>query len=182
MGSKSDSGAQTLEDHGDLVNLGNTNPRYNFGVRGGFNWNNFDFMIFLQGVGKRTAMMDNFAIMPYFRPWLHPQRHHMDYWSEDNPDAFWPRLYARGEHNYLPSEKWVQNAAYVRLKDLQIGYTIPSAIVNRVGIERLRFYFAGRDLWEMTKTFDFIDPEMPNGATFMYPFTRKYTFGVNLTF
>ena len=176
------SGEQSKEDHGDLVNLGDTNPRYNFGFQAGFKLKDIDFMVFFQGVGKRNFIMDEFAIMPYFRPWLHPQRHHLDYWSEENTDAFWPRLYARGDHNYLPSDKWVQNAAYLRLKDIQIGYSLPESVLDKIGISQLRIYVSGRDVWETTKTFDFIDPEMPNGATFIYPFNRKFTLGLNLTF
>lgn len=177
-------GNQTVQDHGDLVYLGNSNPRYTFGLRAGFNWNRFDFTIFMQGVGKRIFMMDQFSMMPFYRPWLYPQKQHLDYWTEDNRDAYWPRPYTydRGDLNFKTSEKWIQDAAYVRLKDIKIGYTFSPDITSRAGIERLRIYLAGHDIWETTKTFDYIDPETPNEATFMYPFRRKYTAGINITF
>lgn len=175
-------GKQTVSDHGDLEFMGSQNPRYNFGLQGGFTWKNLDFLIFFQGVGKRVFLMDQFSMMPFFNPAINPQRQHLDYWTEDNRDAFWPRPYNKGTHNFRPSDKWLQDAAYIRLKDLQIGYTIPRPVIEKAGIEKLRVYLEGRDLWEITKTFDYIDPESPSGATFVYPFRRKLTVGVNLIF
>ena len=175
-------GNQTEEDHGDLVYLGNSNPRYTFGLQGGFNWKGLDFMVFFQGVGERVFLLDKTLSMPYFRAWFGPQEHNLDYWTPENTDAFWPRLYVKGEHNYEPSDKWVQDAAYIRLKDLQIGYTFPDELLSRLAIEKLRIYIAGHDIWEATGAFDFIDPETPDQATFQYPFRRTYTVGLNLNF
>src|SRR5690554_5114461 len=139
-------GNQTVEDPGDLVYLGNTNPRYTFGLQGGFNLKGFDFSVFFQGVGQRVFLVDNTQIEPYQRPWFGPQKHNLDYWTVDNRDAFWPRLYVRGEHNFRPSDKWLQNAAYIRLKDIQLGYTLPDRLLSGVGIERIRLYIAGHDV------------------------------------
>lgn len=175
-------GSQTFEDHGDLVYMGNTNPRYTFGLQGGVNMKGFDFMIFFQGVGKRSFLLDNTQIQPFQSPWFGPQKHNIDYWTPENTDAFWPRLYAKGNHNFLPSDKWIQNARYIRLKDIQLGYTIPSQVLSRLAVEKLRVYIAGHDVWESTGVFDFIDPETPDKATYQYPFRRTYTVGVNLTF
>ena len=175
-------GNQRVDDHGDLVYLGNTNPRHNFGVRAGFNWNLIDFSLFFQGVGKRVFLMNNFSLMPFFQAYLNPHEHHLDYWSEDNPDAFWPRPYVRALHNFKPSNKWIQDAAYIRLKDIQIGYTMPDKLTSMVNISKLRLYFAGRDIWEITKTFDYIDPEFPNNASHQYPFRRSYSVGINVSF
>lgn len=176
------SGSQTEADHGDLVYLGNSNPRYNFGIRGGFNWKGFDFSLFLQGVGKRVFMLDEQLIMPYSYAEFGPQKHNMDYWTPENRDAFWPRLMVRGTHNFLPSDKWIQDAAYLRIKDIQVGYTIADRLVSRLGITKLRVYAAGHDVWETTGTLDFIDPETPNQATWQYPFRRSYSVGLNLNF
>ncbi len=175
-------GSQTEEDHGDLVYLGNNNPRYSFGIQTGLNWKGVDFSLFLQGVGRRVFMLDTQYIMPYSSADFGPQKHNMDYWKEDNRDAFWPRLMVAGTHNYMASDKWIQNAAYIRLKDIQIGYTVPNRLFSRIGIKKLRFYVAGHDVWEFTKVLDFIDPEMPNQASYQYPFRRSYTIGLNLNF
>ena len=177
-----DAGDQTFENPGDLQYLGNSGPRYTFGLQGGFNMKGFDFMVFFQGVGKRVFLLDKELIQPFSRPWFGPQEHNMDYWTPENTDAYWPRLYTAGDHNFLPSDKWLQNAAYVRLKDIQIGYTIPEQVVSRLAITKLRFYIAGHDVWEATKAFDFIDPETPDKATYQYPFRRTFTVGVNLNF
>lgn len=175
-------GTQTDDDHGDLVYMGNTNPRYTFGLQGGLTFRGIDFSLFLQGVGKRSFLLDATEIQPFSQPWFGPQKHNLDYWTPENTDAFWPRLYAKGGHNFLPSDKWIQNAAYVRLKDIQIGYTLPEQVLSKFAVQKLRFYIAGHDIWETTKVMDFIDPETPDKATFQYPFRRVYTLGVNLTF
>jgi hypothetical protein len=179
---KINAGKQTREDHGDLEYLGNTNPRYTFGLQGGFNVKGFDFMVFFQGVGKRAFLLDNAVIEPFWRAYFAPQQYHLDYWTPENTDAAWPRLFAAGEHNFLPSDKWVQDAAYLRLKDIQLGYTLPEQLVSKAGITKLRFYVAGHDVWETTGVLDVIDPETPDQATFQYPFRRTYTVGVNLNF
>lgn len=174
-------GDQTKEDHGDLVYLGNTNPRYTFGIQGGFNWKNIDISLFFQGVGKRVATMDGPLFPLYFAARTY-HKGHLDYWTEDNPDAFWPRLYRVGQHNFKTSERTLQNAAYIRLKDIQLGYSLPDGLLNHIGIQRIRFYVAGKDLWEFTKVLDYMDPEIPNQVTYQYPFSRRYTLGVNLNF
>lgn len=120
--------------------------------------------------------------MPFAYSWVNPYTIHRDYWTPDNRDAYFPRLYERGFHNYKVSDRWVQNGAYIRLKNVQLGYTIPKKVTMRAGIEKLRVYFTGQDLWEKTKTLEIYDPEMPQGSSYRYPFTRGFAFGVNLTF
>ena len=173
-------GEQTLEDHGDLVYLGNNNPRYTYGIQGGFEWKWIDFSVFFQGVGKRALLLD-VPVYPYYFGARNPFAEHLDYWTPENPDAFWPRPYANGRHNFDPADRWVQNASYLRLKDLQVGFTFPDAWMSKIGVQKLRVYFAGRDLWEKTKVLDFIDPEIKN-QTYQYPFSRRYTIGLNLSF
>lgn len=179
---KISAGSETEADHGDLVYLGNDNPRYTFGLQGGLSWKGFDVTLFFQGVGKRVFLLDNTEIEPFQKPWFGPQKHNLDYWTPQNTDAFWPRLYSKGNHNFLPSDKWIQNAAYVRLKDAEIGYTLPLKLVSKFGASLLRFYLDAHDSWEATGAMDFIDPETPDNASFQYPFRRVYTVGVNLSF
>ena len=175
-------GDQTFEDHGDLQYLGNNNPRYTFGLQGGLNMKGFDFMVFFQGVGKRVFLMNNAVVQPYWQPYFTPQSYMLDYWTAENTDANWPRLMVSANHNFLPSDKWVQDAAYIRLKDIQLGYTVPQPLVSKLSITKLRFYVAGHDVWEATRVLDVIDPETPDQATFQYPFRRTYTVGMNLNF
>ncbi|MHA7110675.1 TonB-dependent receptor [Sunxiuqinia elliptica] len=179
---KINAGRQSIEDHGDLVYLGNTSPRYNYGITANASYKGWDFTAFFQGVGKRNFYVNNMDLMPFAYSWVNPYTIHRDYWTPDNRDAYFPRLYERGFHNYKVSDRWVQNGAYIRLKNIQLGYTIPKKVTMRAGIEKLRVYFTGQDLWEKTKTLEIYDPEMPQGSSYRYPFTRGFAFGVNLTF
>lgn len=103
----------------------------------------------------------------------------MDRWTPENPNAFFPRMYQTSAHNFRPSDRWVQNGSYVRLKNLQIGYRVP---FKKRAIQDCRLYISGQDLWESTKVLSVFDPEVGNnvGAT-AYPFFRTISFGVNLT-
>lgn len=185
---KINAGKESVDDHGDLVYLGNTNPRYNFGITANAAYRGFDFTLFFQGVGKRSFYVNNMDLMPFAYSWVNPYTIHRDYWTEDNRDAYFPRLYERGFHNFKVSDKWLQDGAYIRLKNIQVGYTIPEKVTMHAGIEHIRVYFTGQDLWETTKTLNIYDPEMsfnpdtPNKNSYKYPFTRGFAFGVNLTF
>jgi hypothetical protein len=112
-------------------------------------------------------------------------------WTPTNTDAYYPIL-TTGQNgtgglntwNYQVSDWSVENGAYIRLKNLVLGYTIPEAITKRFGTTRLRVYYAGSDLWESTKIRDGWDPEATRGVSSLerYPFYRLHTAGLNLTF
>lgn len=175
-------GKGTIDDHGDLVNLGTNAPRYTFGLDLGFRWKGFDFSAFLQGVGSRKFLLKTNALMPFFENWRYPLAEQRDFWTIDNPEAFWPRPYRGSSHNYAVSDKWVQNAAYIRLKNIQIGYTLPKTLTEKVKMSKVRVFVSGQDLWEYTKVFNFIDPETPDNKDFVYPFYRVVSTGLNITF
>ena len=179
---KISAGSQTIKDHGDLVYLGNTSPRYSFGLSGGLNWKSFDASLFFQGVGKRVFMPHDAEKAGFSAHYICPNKTQMDFWTPDNPDASFPRVYSNGSHNFLPSDYYIQDGAYIRLKDIQISYTLPDNLLSKVGIEKLRVYIAGHDIWELTKTFDYIDPEDVSEQRYLYPFLRTYTAGINLSF
>ena len=174
-------GDGTKENHGDLVCLGNSNGRYLYGLNLSAQWKGFDLAVMFQGVAKRKMLIDTEAIAPFGRTHQMPWTVHRDYWTEDNPDAFWPRLYNyNGDmFNFQPSDKWVQNAAYLRLKNITLGYTIP---VSKRYIEKLRVYVSGNDVWEKSDILKVFDPEAGNnvGRNY-YPFFRTWSFGVNVT-
>jgi hypothetical protein len=107
---------------------------------------------------------------------------HRDYWTEENPDAFWPRIYNNNgnDFNFKASDKWVQNGAYVRLKNIQLGYKLP---INKRIVEHARIYLSGTDLWEYTNVLPVFDPEVGNNASAnYYPFFRTWSLGLNFTF
>lgn len=178
-------GSGTLADTGDLVCLGNTTPRYLYGLNLSAQWRGFDVSVMFQGVGKRNELIQFSALAPLSATGSMPWTIHRDYWTEDNQDAFWPRLcnYANNDFNFKPSDKWVQNAAYIRLKNLTVGYTLP---IPKRYVERVRLYVTGEDIWEHTKMLSVYDPEQANDTSgisrSLYPFFRSWTVGVNVSF
>lgn len=173
-------GEGTPENPGDLVYLGTTNARYTYGLDLGFDWKQFDFSVFFQGAAKRKFLIDEGTLSPMLGTADMPWTIHMDRWTPENPDAYFPRMYQTSAHNYRSSDRWAQNGSYLRLKNLQLGYTVP---VRTDKVQRLRVYFSGQDLWEMTEVMRVFDPEVGNnvGAT-TYPFYRSFSFGLNVTF
>lgn len=175
-------GSGTPEDPGDLIYLGNSNGRYLYGFNLGAQWKGFDISVMFQGVAKRKMLIDAAALAPFYQDYQMPWTIHRDYWTEDNQDAFWPRLYQYkgNDFNFEASDKWVQNAAYIRLKNLTLGYTVPIA---KKYVERLRVYVTGEDIWEHSQLLEVFDPEAGNnvGRSY-YPFFRTWTIGLNLTF
>jgi len=180
---KINGGTNSVTDHGDLAYLGNTSPRYNFGINGGLNWKNIDFSVFFQGTGKRTVMIYPYEALPFLNSWRMPYKENLNYWTPSNTQAQYPRLYSGGTQNAVMSSFWAGNAAYIRLKNLQIGYTIPARITQKIKIEKARIFFSGENIWESTKLwYKYMDPENPNNSSFEYPFYRTYALGVNINF
>ncbi len=172
-------GGATPDDPGDLVYLGNSNSRYLYGLTLSAQWKGFDFSMMFQGVGKRHILINTAAIAPFYNTYQMPWTIHRNYWTEDNMNAEWPRPYNGSSFNFHPSDKWVQNAAYLRLKNITLGYTVP---INKRYIEKLRVYISGNDIWEHSDLLKVYDPEVTNniGRSY-YPFFRTWSFGVNIT-
>jgi len=169
---------------GDVVNLGNTAPRYTYGMNLNAAWKRLDLSIFLQGVGKRTLFRDGDYRMPWSDWWRQPPLfYYGQTWNEDRPNAPYPRL-SHGDirfWNYQPSTLQEINAAYVRLKNLQVGFTLPERLIARARMTRARVYFSGFDLWEKHSVKGGWDPESASHG-FNYPFQRLYSFGMDITF
>lgn len=186
---KIDYGKWTLDDHGDYHIIGNSRPRFTFGLSAGADWNGFDFNVFFQGVGKRDYCpggSDLFFWGIYSQPWTNiTYGNYYDRWTEENPNGYFPRFksyVAEGTEAAIPQTRYMQNAAYIRLKNLTAGYTIPKAIMGKTPIDRLRIFFSGDLLFEFSGLYKYykVDPEGLGGQ--MYPFQRSYSFGLNVTF
>lgn len=172
-------GGGTPEEPGDLVYLGSSNGRYFYGINLGLQWKGFDFSVMFQGVAKRKVLIEAAQIAPLASTSEMPWTIHRDYWTEENPNAYWPRLYSGNSFNYNPSDRWVQDASYIRLKTLSIGYTVP---LKKFNIEKCRVYVTGNDLWEHTNMLKVFDPEVGNKPSAnYYPFFRTWTIGLNIT-
>ena len=192
------SGADTVDNPGDRKIIGNSQPRYQYGLTLGFNWNGIDFSAFFQGVGKQDWYPSTDARYfwgPYARPfssWI--QRDFLDRcWSEENPDAYFPRPRAYvagvGANRELTTvnDRYLQNLAYCRLKNLTVGYTLPKVLTQKVMIESLRVYFSGENLAYVAPGFhsDYMDPEAAaktKGKYPIYPWQKTFMFGIDITF
>lgn len=175
-------GSYTKADHGDLIYLGSSQPRYSYGFDAGFSWKGLDFSVFLQGIGERKVLVQAKYSMPFVDGWQQPWNIHQDYWRPDNIDPAFPRLYAGQNQNLAPSSFWVTNAAYVRLKNLQLGYTFHFTGSQPL-IKTVRIYFSGQDLWEINSMkIRYYDPEQAANTGYQYPFFRSFTLGLNATF
>lgn len=173
-------GKNTLGDMGDQTIIGNTTPRYSYGLTGGFEYKGFDFEMFWQGIGKRDYMCGGYAFWGFTSEWDVPLEQALDYWTVENTDAYFPRPTWQNGGNRKNSDRYLQNAAYIRLKNLTLGYTFPKQIMSKAGISRLRIYLQGENLLTFTPLIDSFDPETLNNMT--YPISKKYSVGLNLTF
>lgn len=203
-------GSRTLDDHGDLSIIANTSPRYNFGMSAGFKWKGLDFNMFWQGIGKRDFLPHNNS--EYF--WgimgspnssaIFSGGKMLDYWRPadetnmlgPNTDAYFPKPYfsfTERDKNVQDQSRYVLNAAYLRLKNLQIGYTVPPAFLKRLLIQRARFYVSCENLLTFSKLPKMYEPETAvavsqrdgNGDRDMgeiYPINQMFSLGVNLSF
>lgn len=175
-------GAHTKADHGDLVYLGSSQPRYSYGFDGGFSWKGLDFSVFFQGIGEKKVMIPVKYNMPFYDGWQAPWAIFTDHWTTSNRNAAFPRLYLDDRHNTHSSSFWLMNAAYIRLKNLQVGYTFRFASYRPL-LKSLRLYFSGQDLWEISKMkIKYYDPEQSGYTGFQYPFFRSFTLGVTANF
>lgn len=155
-------GDNTADSHGDKAILGNTLPRYQFSLRLGAAWKNFDFDVYFQGVGKRSLWVGGNLALPGYtsgEPWFEGQE---DYWTPENTDAFYPQptVYAQAmKWNYQVNDRFLLNMAYLRCKTMTLGYTLPKNLLSKAYISSLRVYVTGENLFEFTDKNLPIDPE-----------------------
>ena len=188
-------GKQTLKDHGDVAVIGNTQPRHLYGFRIGANWKGVDFDVFFQGVGKREMWVTGNMVLPGWMSGETNFAHTLDYWTPENPGAFYPRPIDYGQSarwNYITNDRYLLNMAYLRCKSATIGYSFPEKLLKKVHINRLRVYASGENLFEFDHLGDNpIDPEMQNTTQTSgdsrafgraYPYRRTVSFGIQLDF
>ncbi|HFK5527934.1 TPA: SusC/RagA family TonB-linked outer membrane protein [Elizabethkingia anophelis] len=179
---KIDQGDNTLSNPGDRKIIGNSTPRYQYSINLDFQYKNFDMTIFLQGVGQSDRMMGGTAFWGYTSEWDVPtQAHTGQYWTPDNPNAYFPRLRFGGGGNYQTQTKYLQSAAYLRAKQITIGYTLPQEVLESIKLKHLRLYITGQNLFTFTSMFQNFDPELViTGGS--YPISKSISFGAQLRF
>lgn len=203
----------TVDDPGDLTIIGNSQARYRFGLNLDFAFKNVDFRAFFQGVGKRDFMPFHYLFWGFYQqPYSGGYSHLLDFYRHEadsdemrnrhsqayidmgladaNRDARFPVLQAwqrdvntSGLGN-IADDGFMMDASYLRLKNLTIGYTLPRNLTGRFGIQTLRIYVSGENLYEWSEVADIIDPEAitDDGFGYRYPFQRRYSIGVNVNF
>ncbi len=198
--SRIDYGDKTVDNPGDQVILGNSEPRYIYSFMLDADWNGFFFSAFFQGVGKQNwyPSKESGFWGQYNRPYNNlPKWHLNNYWTEDNRDAYLPR-YA-GYNNSLKTvvaERYLQSVAYLRLKNFQVGYTIPQSLTSKIHMQNARIYISGENLWswsplyKRTRDFDVTntqgsDPDLTSGTSgdnYSYPLMKSISLGLSITF
>lgn len=186
-------GANTVDNPGDMKVIGNSTPRYNFGLTLDAAWKGIDFSIFFQGIGKRDYWLDG----PYFwgangGQWQSAGfTEHWDFWRGENDPlganqgAYYPRASFDGGKNQYRQTRYLQNAAYIRIKNLQLGYTLPKQWVSKAGMSSVRVYLSGDNLLTFSDITGVFDPETLGsdwGDGKLYPLSRTISVGLNVNF
>lgn len=183
-------------DSKDRYILGYGFPRYTFGLTYNVSFKGLDFSMFWQGVGKRDMFVRGELVEPFHENYSYViYQHQLDYWTPTNTGARWPRLTATGspsrQNNYgRGSDLYQFNGAYARLKNIQLGYTIPNSLTQKIGIQKARLYVNAQNLITLSKE-SWIDPESSEFNSNMdgaansgrnYPTLRYYGFGLDIQF
>jgi TonB-linked SusC/RagA family outer membrane protein len=186
---KINNGKNTLDDHGDLSIIGNTTPRFTYGLNLDLQWRNFDLSIFGQGVAKRDVWLSgNLFFGVVGNVWQTSVfQQHLDFWKPDNTGAYYPKPYMTAEDNKnkVTQTHFLQDASYFRLKNLQFGYTLPESISSKIKMDNVRFFFTGENLLTFTSMTPIFDPEAIGGgwgAGKLYPIAKTVSLGVNVKF
>lgn len=195
---KVNGGEGTADKPGDKRIIGNSTPRYNFGLNLTAAWKGFDLKVFFQGTLKRDYAPGSGDAVFWGASGISKWQatgfeQHLDYFRDDpkdplglNLDSYYPRANWNGGRNNQVQTKYLQNAAYCRLKNLTIGYTIPQNITRRFYVQNLRVFFSAENLFTITSFTKLGDPEIidannPWGFSKTYPLTKNFAFGLSVT-
>jgi len=181
-------GSLTTDDPGDLHIIGNSSLKLQYGITGGLSWNNISFSFIMQGVGKRDLWLNNQLTRPFQYEYGTIYAHQLNYWTPENTDPEFPRLYSIGSRNgnyaanYSRSDRYLFNGAYLRVKNLTLGYTLPRNMVQNYGLENVRIYGSLENPFIFNHLPKGLDPTLSNaGQGLGYPIMRAYSFGVSVT-
>ena len=177
-----------IDYENDRFVLGNPFPRYSFGFTYGLEWKGFDFSMLIQGVGRRSQWVRGEITEAFHNNNEGPVfARHIDRWTPTNTDATYPRLTVGSEsvNNAARSDFYIEDAKYVRLKNVQIGYTIPTSIISKIGFNNARIYMSGFNLITLSPMDNGLDPEVFGNAAEsgrVYPVARIVSVGIDVNF
>lgn len=195
-------GKGIVGDSGDLEVIGNSTPRYEYGFRVGADYKGFDFSMFFQGVGQRKIWGNGVLAIPGFNSadGATPQTFAGDFWREDRTDAFYPRPYnmsaVKETGNMQVQSRYLLNMAYMRIKNITLGYTLPAALIQKAYLRNARVYVSAENFFTFDKLRGLpIDPEVVSGYSMFNstnynsgrtgvgaPMFKSLSFGIQLTF
>lgn len=201
-------GENKVGKSGDRKIIGNSAPRYLYGINLGADWHNISFSVFFQGVGKQQWYPSTETEMfwgQYNRPYNNiPTFHLGNMWTPQNTDAYFPRTMSRAASSNtnrtlgVAQTRYLQNVAYLRMKNLQVGYTLPTKWVNRIGVRSAKVFFSGENLFTYSPMYKIVkhtidvenavpsdqdlNPNSTNGDGYNYPLMKAYAFGLNIGF
>jgi TonB-linked outer membrane protein, SusC/RagA family len=187
---------RTLDSHGDIKIIGNTTPRYNFGLNFDFGYKGFDLKLFFQGTLKRDYMPNGAVFWGATGQGKWQAlgfEEHLDYFrnDENNPlglnlDSYYPRNAWNGGKNTNTQTRYIQNAAYCRLKNITLGYTLPSSLTKKASIQNVRIFVSGENLLTFTNFSKLADPELIDAGGWgfgkTYPLSKTISCGLSITF
>jgi TonB-linked SusC/RagA family outer membrane protein len=194
-------GKNTVVDPGDMRIVGNERPQYLYGFNGNVAWKGLELSFFFQGVGKQDLFITEIINGNVFRGPANGPLHmmvytqHLDYWRDAssplgaNPNAYYAKPYSvfdgdNGKNYGRPVDRYLPSGAYCRLKNLQLGYTIPQKLLNKVQMKGANIYFSGENLFIINK-FKLLDPEQTAGSAGdgrIYPLSKVFSLGLNVNF
>jgi TonB-linked SusC/RagA family outer membrane protein len=200
-------GENKVGNSGDRRIIGNSSPRYSYGANLGADWNNISFSVFFQGIGKQQWYPSTEAEMfwgQYNRPYNNIPKFHLgNMWTPENTNAYFPRTMSRAASNAttrtlgVAQTRYLQNVAYLRMKNIQVGYNLPSELISRIGARSFRVYFSGENLFTYSPMYKIVkntidvenavagDQDLNSGNPgdgYNYPLLKSFSFGINLTF
>ncbi|HCN53763.1 MAG: TonB-dependent receptor [Prevotella sp.] len=173
-----DLNGDNVVDSRDRKVLGSYFPKINYGLNFGLQYCNFDLSAVLQGVAGVKGLPVSEIRYAFYNGGKVTDKY-LDSWTPENTGASMPRLSMRDSKNRQLSSFWVQDASFLKMRNLQLGYSLPKNIISKWGLTKLRIYGSVDNVFTITG-FDGVDPEMVTGS--YYPLTRNYTFGLNIIF
>lgn len=180
--------SNTADDPGSRRIIGNSSPRYIFGFNADISWKGFGLSVLLQGVGKRQVWLRNVTMFPYTYNWMvNIYDYQTDYWTPDNINAFYPRLYQSAayntEANYQVQTKYLQNAAYLDIRSIVLSYDLPKSLISKIELDNVSLFVSGENIWSFKHYPKGLHPDnsvRAEGSS--YPFMRMFTGGLTIGF
>ena len=170
----------------DRVVKGTQQPKTTYGLTLSAGWKNFDLSVFMQGVTGTNRYFTRDVVGSFIGDTSHPSTNWLDAWTPENTNTEWPRMFLEENSVSAPnkcrSSFWAMNTDYLRIKNINFSYTLPKAVINKLGIANAKIYYTGENLF----TFDSLpfnaDPESSSGNLDIYPINKSHSIGVNVTF